>query len=80
MHRFTSVQANSSHLTRAVRVCLESTKMSCATDATRYAHLNLPTVIFGAIGFGTHAKQERVSLQSLVEYMELFTEYLKTVK
>jgi acetylornithine deacetylase/succinyl-diaminopimelate desuccinylase-like protein len=59
-------------------VCL--TKMSCATDATRYAHLNLPTVIFGAIGFGTHAKQERVSLQSLVEYVELFTEYLKTVR
>jgi acetylornithine deacetylase/succinyl-diaminopimelate desuccinylase-like protein len=59
-------------------VCL--TKMSCATDATRYAHLNLPTVIFGAIGFGTHAKQERVSLQSLVEYTELFTEYLKAVK
>ena len=55
-------------------VCI--TKMSCATDATRYAHLNLPTVIFGAIGFGTHAKQERVSLQSLVEYTELFTEYL----
>ena len=27
-------------------VCI--TKMSCATDATRYAHLNLPTVIFGS--------------------------------
>ena len=56
------------------------TKMSCATDATRYAHLNLPTVIFGATGFGTHAKQERVSLQSLVEYTEMFTEYLKNLK
>lgn len=52
------------------------TKMSCATDATRYVHLNLPTVIFGATGFGTHAKQERVSLQSLVEYTEMFTKYL----
>ena len=52
------------------------TKMSCATDATRYVHLNLPTVIFGATGFGTHAKQERVSLQSLVEYAEMFTGYL----
>jgi succinyl-diaminopimelate desuccinylase len=56
------------------------TKMSCATDATRYVHLNLPTVIFGATGFGTHAKQERVSLQSLVEYMEMFTEYLANLK
>ena len=56
------------------------TKMSCATDATRYVHLGLPTVIFGATGFGTHAKQERVSLQSLVEYTEMFTEYLKNLK
>jgi acetylornithine deacetylase/succinyl-diaminopimelate desuccinylase-like protein len=55
------------------------TKMSCATDATRYVHLGLPTVIFGATGFGTHAKQERVSLQSLVEYTEMFTEYLKGI-
>ena len=56
------------------------TKMSCATDATRYVHLNLPTVIFGATGFGTHAKQERVSLQSLVEYTEMFTGYLGNLK
>lgn len=56
------------------------TRMSCATDATRYIHLNLPTVIFGATGFGTHAKQERVSLQSLVEYTEMFTQYLKSLK
>ena len=56
------------------------TKMSCATDATRYVHLNLPTVIFGATGFGTHAKQERVSLQSLVEYAEMFTAYLANLK
>ena len=56
------------------------TKMSCATDATRYVHLNLPTVIFGATGFGTHAKQERVSLQSLVEYTEMFTRYLENLK
>ena len=56
------------------------TRMSCATDATRYAHLNLPTVIFGATGFGTHAKQERVSLQSLVEYTEMFTDYLRNLR
>lgn len=56
------------------------TRMSCATDATRYVHLNLPTVIFGATGFGTHAKAERVSLQSLIEYTEMFTEYLGNMK
>ena len=56
------------------------TKMSCATDATRYAHLRLPTVIFGATGYGTHAKQERVSLRSLVEYAEMFTGYLKSIQ
>lgn len=56
------------------------TKMSCATDATRYAHLNLPTVIFGATGYGAHAKNERVSLQSLVEYTEMFTTYLSSIK
>ena len=56
------------------------TKMSCATDATRYAHLNLPTVIFGATGFGAHAKNERVSLKSLVEYTEMFTTYLSSIQ
>lgn len=54
------------------------TKMSCATDATRYVHLNLPTVIFGANGYGAHAKDERVSLSSLVEYTQMFTDYLKS--
>ena len=49
-------------------------------DATRYVHLKLPTVIFGATGFGTHAKHERVSLRSLVEYTEMFTKYLTNLK
>ena len=49
-------------------------------DATRYVYLKLPTVIFGATGFGTHAKHERVSLQSLVEYTEMFTKYLTNLK
>ena len=53
------------------------TKMSCATDATRYVHLKLPTVIFGANGFGAHANDERVSVSSLVEYTQMFTGYLK---
>ena len=53
------------------------TKMSCATDATRYVHLKLPTVIFGANGYGAHAQDERVSVRSLFEYAEMFTGYLK---
>ena len=52
-------------------------KMSCATDATRYVHLKLPTVIFGANGYGAHANDERVSVRSLFEYAEMFTGYLK---
>ena len=54
------------------------TKMSCATDATRYVHLKLPTVIFGANGYGAHASDERVSVRSLIEYMQMFTTYLKS--
>ena len=54
------------------------TKMSCATDATRYVHLKLPTVIFGANGFGAHASDERVSVRSLIEYTQMFTTYLKS--
>ena len=53
------------------------TRMSCATDATRYAHLGLPTVIFGATGFGAHAKDERVSLASLDAYEAMFTAFLR---
>ncbi len=52
-------------------------KMSCATDAARYVHLKLPTVIFGANGYGAHAADERVSVRSLFEYAEMFTGYLK---
>ena len=54
------------------------TKMSCATDATRYVHLKLPTVIFGANGYGAHASDERVSVRSLIEYTQMFTSYLKS--
>lgn len=53
------------------------TRMSCATDATRYAHLALPTVIFGATGFGAHAKDECVSLASLDAYEAMFTAFLR---
>ena len=54
------------------------TRMSCATDATRYAHLNLPTVIFGATAYGAHAKAERASVRSLFDYTQMFTEYLRS--
>ena len=57
---------------------IRQTKMSCATDATRYAHLNLPTVIFGATAYGAHAKGERASLRSLFDYTQMFTEYLES--
>ena len=56
------------------------TRMSCATDATRYVHLNLPTVIFGATGGGTHAAVEWVSLKSVEEYAAMFTDYLRASK
>lgn len=56
------------------------TRMSCATDATRYVHLNLPTVIFGATGGGTHAAVEWVSLKSVEDYAAMFTEYLRASK
>ena len=54
------------------------TKMSCATDATRYAHLKLPTVVFGATGYGAHAKDERVSLSSVIGYARMFAEFLES--
>ena len=52
-------------------------RMSAATDASYYATLNLPTVIFGAWGEGAHSAAERVSLQSLSDYVEALTEFLK---
>ena len=55
------------------------TRMSCATDATRYLHLNLPTVIFGATGGGTHASVEWVSLKSVEDYTAMFTDYLRSL-
>lgn len=55
------------------------TRISCATDATRYLHLNLPTVIFGATGGGTHASVEWVSLKSVEDYTAMFTDYLRAL-
>ena len=55
------------------------TRMSCATDATRYHHLGLPTVIFGATGGGAHAAVEWVSLKSVEDYAAMFTEHLRAL-
>ena len=55
------------------------TRMSCATDATRYVHLGLPTVIFGATGGGAHSSDEWVSLKSVEDYAAMFTEYLRAL-
>lgn len=51
-------------------------KMSAATDASYYAPLGVPTVIFAAKGEGPHAALERVSLKSLSDYVDAFTEFL----
>ena len=56
------------------------TRMSCATDATRYLHLHLPAVIFGATGGETHAAVEWVSLKSIENYTAMFTEYLLSMR
>ena len=52
-------------------------RMSAATDASYYAHLNLPTVIYAPTGTGAHAPDERVSVQSLHDYADMLTAYLK---
>ena len=50
---------------------------SAATDASYYAHLDLPTVIYAPTGTGAHAPDERVSVQSLHDYADMLTAYLK---
>lgn len=51
-------------------------RMSAATDATYFIDLGLPIVIFAATGTGSHGSDERISLSSLDEYADLFTDYL----
>jgi len=53
-------------------------RMSAATDATYYAHLNLPTVIYAPTGIGPHSSDEGVSVRSLSEYAEMLTGYLES--
>ena len=52
-------------------------KMSAATDASYFAHLNLPTVIYAPTGTGPHSQDERVSLKSLHDYADMLTDFLK---
>ena len=51
--------------------------MLAATDATRYAHLGLPTVLYGAISGHPHADGEWASLRDLNDWIEALTESLK---
>ena len=52
-------------------------RMSAATDASYYAHLNLPTVIYAPTGIGPHSADERVSLKSLGDYADMLTAFLE---
>lgn len=51
-------------------------RMSAATDATYYAHLGLPTVIYAPTGEGPHAPDERISIRSLRDYAIALTDFL----
>ena len=55
-------------------------KMSAATDATYFADLGVPIVIFAATGTGSHGADERISLKSLDEYADLFSSHFATHK
>ena len=51
-------------------------RMSAATDASYYADLGLPIVIFAATGGEPHCDREWGSLGSLDDYADFFTAYL----
>ena len=51
-------------------------RMSAATDATYYVHLDLPIVIFTADGCEPHASGERGSLSSMNLYADALTRHL----
>ena len=51
-------------------------KMSAATDASYYAALGIPIVIFTAEGGEPHSVREWGSLKSLDEYADFLTDYL----
>ena len=51
-------------------------RMSAATDATFYIHLNIPIVIFTADGCNPHALDEKVSVSSMNRYSTALTSFL----
>ena len=51
-------------------------RMSAATDASYYAHLRLPTVIYAPTGQGSHGAVEWISLKSLDDYADALTEFV----
>lgn len=53
-------------------------RMSAATDASFFAHLGLPTVIYAPTGSGPHAPDERISLRSLHDYADMLTAYFES--
>jgi len=59
------------------RPSLRLGRMSAATDASYYAPLKIPTVIFAADGRGPHGADERVSLSSLDCYADALVEFLQ---
>ena len=55
-------------------------KMSAATDASYYAHLGLPIVIYAPTGEGPHAPDERISIRSLRDYAIALTKFLAATR
>ena len=53
-------------------------RMSAATDASYYARLGLPIVIFTADGGEPHSDREWGLLKSFDDYADFFTDYLST--
>lgn len=52
-------------------------RMNAATDASRYAHLKLPTVIYGAVCANAHAADEWVSVSDLSGLVKVLSGFLK---
>ena len=55
-------------------------RMSAATDASYYARLGLPIVIFAATGGEPHCDREWGDLKSLDEYADFFVDYFSAKK
>ena len=51
--------------------------LKCYTDAVPLQRLGLPTLVFGAEGYGSHAAEEHVRISSLDETFDLLADYLR---